>query len=62
VTVLVKPGISRDNRISDQGLERLRKQLESGAQISQAILQQWVKRYGDQAVQLLAEFDIRPPR
>lgn len=40
------PGISRSNRISDEGLLRLEKQLASGARMRPEILAQWVKRYG----------------
>ena len=55
---MTQPGISRDNRISGEGLERLRKQLESGAKISKPVLNQWIKRYGEQAEQLLRDFGI----
>jgi len=51
-----KPGISRDNRISDEGLLRLEKQLQHGAQISDAVLQQWVKRYGDAAREIILRY------
>ena len=51
-----KPGISRDNRISDEGLLRLEKQLQHGAQISDAVLQQWVKRYGGAALELIRRY------
>jgi len=44
-----EPGISRDERISDEGLKRLDKQLKSGVRISETVLQQWIKRYGDAA-------------
>lgn len=47
------PGISRDDRISDTGLSRLEAHLQSGAKISPAVLEQWVKRYGDSAQQLI---------
>jgi hypothetical protein len=43
------PGISRDNRISDDGLQRLEKQLQRGGQISDMVLAQWIRRYGDAA-------------
>ncbi len=42
-----KPGVSREQRISDEGLKRLQKQLQSGVRISEPVLEQWVKRYGD---------------
>ena len=54
-----KPGISRDERISDTGLQRLRDHLQRGAKISKPVLRQWVKRYGDDAIALLAEFGIQ---
>lgn len=43
------PGVSREQRISDEGLQRLQKQLQSGVRISDEVLQQWIKRYGDAA-------------
>lgn len=47
------PGVSRQQRISDEGLARLEKQLQSGVKISSVVLQQWIKRYGDEARMLL---------
>ena len=44
-----KPGVTRQQRISDEGLKRLERQLQSGVRISEAVLQQWIKRYGDDA-------------
>lgn len=55
-----KPGIGREQRISDAGLQRLRNQLERGAKISEPVLRQWVKRYGDDALRLLEEFGVVP--
>jgi hypothetical protein len=52
------PGVSRENRISDEGLNRLRKHLQSGPKMSKTVLDQWVKRYGDEAVKVLQEFGI----
>ena len=46
------PGISRQQRISDEGLARLEKQLLSGVRLSSVVLAQWVKRYGDSAREL----------
>jgi hypothetical protein len=43
------PGISRDNRLSDEGLQRLERQLQSGSQITDAVLTQWIRRYGEPA-------------
>jgi len=50
------PGINRDNRISDEGLLRLENHLKNGRGVSQQVLNQWIKRYGDKAVQLIAEY------
>ncbi len=47
------PGISRARRLSDEGLQRLTQQLESGAGISDQVLRQWIRRYGDQARRLI---------
>ena len=55
------PGVSRDERISDEGLQRLERQLQSGARISAMVLRQWVKRYGDDARELLQRYDALPP-
>ena len=49
------PGVSRADRISDDGLERLRRQLSRGINISQPVLQQWVRRYGNEAAELIRE-------
>ena len=48
-----KPGISRDNRISDEGLQRLEQLLARGGQVSDAVLAQWIRRYGDSARELV---------
>ncbi len=53
------PGVSRDNRISDDGLARLRKQLDSGVRISKPVLMQWVKRYGDSARDIIQQYGYR---
>lgn len=47
------PGVSRDNRITDAGLQRLDKQLASGVNVSQQVLAQWVKRYGQPAIEII---------
>jgi len=49
------PGVSREARISDEGLQRLERQLKSGT-ISQTVLTQWVRRYGDAAQQLIDRY------
>ena len=51
-----KPGINRTNRISDDGLLRLEKQLKNGQKISQQVLQQWIKRYGDKAIIIIEKY------
>jgi hypothetical protein len=48
------PGISREHRISDEGLQRLERQLQRGGQISDAVLAQWIRRYGDAAREIIA--------
>jgi len=53
------PGVSREQRISDDGLERLRKQLDHGARIARPVLQQWIKRYGDAARKLIEQHGYR---
>jgi hypothetical protein len=49
------PGISRDARLSDAGLQRLARQLGSGSQISDQVLAQWIRRYGDQAREIIKQ-------
>lgn len=51
------PGVSRDERISDEGLLRLEAQLKRGSKISQSVLSQWIKRYGDAARKMLKQYD-----
>lgn len=51
-----KPGVSRDNRISDEGLQRLEKQLQRGAKISEKVLRQWIVRYGTDAEVLISKY------
>ncbi|MDH5484916.1 MAG: hypothetical protein OEY43_06720 [Gammaproteobacteria bacterium] len=50
------PGVSRHNRISDEGLQRLEKQLASNLKISKVVLAQWIKRYGDPARNLIKKY------
>jgi hypothetical protein len=54
--VTAKPGVSRKQRISQEGLLRLEKQLRSGVNISDQVLAQWVKRYGDDARNLILRY------
>lgn len=49
------PGVERAERISDEGLKRLERQLASGSQVSDAVLAQWIVRYGDAARELVRE-------
>ena len=51
-----KPGVSREQRISDEGLLRLQKQLQSGVRISEQVLRQWVKRYGEAAELVIQKY------
>ncbi|MDJ0880804.1 MAG: hypothetical protein QNJ56_04065 [Gammaproteobacteria bacterium] len=55
-----KPGVSRSNRISDEGLIRLEKQLKSGTRISDQVLVQWVRRYGTPALALIRQHGRDP--
>ncbi|MEE9493668.1 MAG: hypothetical protein V3W04_09870 [Gammaproteobacteria bacterium] len=50
------PGVSRDNRQSDEGLQRLEKQLAYGAAISRPVLEQWIRRYGDDARKIIERY------
>jgi len=50
------PGVSREQRISDEGLKRLEKQLQCGVNISEQVLNQWLKRYGAAARNLIAKY------
>jgi hypothetical protein len=50
------PGVSRNQRISDEGLARLERHLKLGNKISKLVLQQWVKRYGESANNLLKKY------
>lgn len=49
------PGVSRDERLSEDGLERLRKQLQGGTKPAAIVLQQWVKRYGEAAREIIRD-------
>lgn len=52
-----RPGVSRERRISDEGLERLERQLIEGRDISAMVLRQWIRRYGEAARELLRRYD-----
>ena len=47
------PGVSRVNRISAEGLQRLEKQLQAGRGASEVVLRQWIHRYGDEAREII---------
>ena len=47
------PGVSRDERLSNEGLQRLEKQLASGVRVNTPVLAQWIRRYGDEARQII---------
>ena len=51
-----KPGVSREQRISDEGLQRLERQLQRGARISEPVLAQWIRRYGEPAKALIQKY------
>lgn len=44
-----EPGVSRSDRLSNEGLQRLEKQLAAGIKISRPVLAQWIKKYGEPA-------------
>jgi len=47
------PGVSRQSRLSDEGLQRLEKQLAAGLRIAPPVLAQWIKRYGESAREII---------
>jgi hypothetical protein len=49
------PGISRADRLAAAGLDRLARQLARGSQISDAVLAQWLCRYGEPARLLIKQ-------
>jgi len=51
------PGISRTDRLAAEGLERLARQLAHGSQISDEVLAQWLRRYGEPARVLMKQYD-----
>ena len=53
----VEPGVSREQRLSDEGLLRLEKQFQSGVNVNAMVLKQWIKRYGEPARSLLKRYD-----
>ncbi len=53
----ISPGVSRGNRISDEGLMRLEKQMQNGTKISHYVLAQWIKRYGESARKIIKKYN-----
>jgi hypothetical protein len=53
---MADPGVSREQRISDEGLARLEKQLKLGIKINAQVLRQWIRRYGSAARDLLKKY------
>ena len=49
------PGVSNRERTQDEGLRRLERQLKVGT-VSVAVLEQWVRRYGAAAQQLIDKY------
>ena len=56
-----QPGVTRDERISGEGLQRLEKHLQHGARISKPVLAQWIRRYGEPARDLLKRYGLYTP-
>ncbi len=50
------PGISRPDRLSETGLRRLEKQLQTGAGISDQVLTQWINKYGEPARKIINKY------
>ena len=51
------PGISRPERLSSERLKRLEQQLQFGSQISDPVLTQWIRRYGEPAREIIRRHD-----
>ena len=51
-----RPGVSREQRLSDEGLLRLERQLREGGNVSDMVLRQWIRRYGDAAKDLIRQY------
>ena len=50
------PGVSRQDRLSENGLQRLEKQLASGVKVNRPVLAQWIKRYGEPARAIIKRY------
>jgi len=55
------PGVSRPERLSEEGLARLENQLKAGTNISPLVLAQWIKRYGEPAVEIIKKYQDYHP-
>lgn len=51
------PGVTREQRISNEGLVRLEMHLRAGTKINAQVLPQWVKRHGEDAGVLLKQLE-----
>jgi len=49
------PGVSRQQRLVEEGLQRLHKQLSGGAAMTDPVLAQWIRRYGDAARDIIRQ-------
>ena len=50
------PGVSRQERLSEEGLKRLEHHLQLGVAMSEQILAQWILRYGEPARTLIKQY------
>jgi hypothetical protein len=55
------PGVSRSERLSNEGLTRLENQLKAGVNVSPMVLAQWIKRYGEPAVTIIKKYQGDKP-
>jgi arsenate reductase-like glutaredoxin family protein len=51
-----RPGVSRADRITNEGLARLENHLARGMQINPQVLAQWIRRYGEPARALIRQY------
>jgi hypothetical protein len=50
------PGVSRPDRLSGEGLQRLERQLAGGVAVSTPVLAQWIRRYGEPARDIIRRY------
>ena len=50
------PGVSRTDRLSEEGLQRLEHHLRLGTAMQEAVLAQWIRRYGDPARAIIRRY------